>query len=312
MEGDPTEDILEEAGLVIETRQVENDLQEFDVSGSTHRHRKLLHSIGGSWDSHNKVWTFKDQNPTFLISDALVRSTQSDSALTDSDAKTSKPHYHGHRQRLRDRFIAAPPENLPDYELLELLLFYSVPRIDVKPLAKQLIERFGSFGAVFAAEPERLQEFDKISSASAIHLKAIREASLRLSREDINEQVVLSSWKKLIAYCRAGLAHETQEQFKVLFLNARNALIADEVQQRGTVDHTPVYPREVVKRSLELGATAFIMVHNHPSGDPTPSKADISMTKQVRDAAAGLGITLHDHLIISKNGYTSFKESGLL
>ena len=229
-----------------------------------------------------------------------------------ADGEKKKPHYHGHRSRLRERFLATEGNALPDYELLELLLFHSIPRVDVKPLAKRLIERFGSLAAVLAAPPERLMEEDGLKETSVVLLKAVRESGLRMGREEIMERPVMSSWDALIEYCRAAMAHEDTERFRVLFLNRKNALIADEVQQKGTVDHTPVYPREVVKRALELGATALILVHNHPSGDPEPSRPDIDMTKEVRDAAVALGIVLHDHVIVSRSGYTSFKSLGLL
>ncbi len=222
------------------------------------------------------------------------------------------PHYLGHRQRLRRRFLADEGASLPDYELLELLLFHAIPRIDVKPLAKALIDRFGSLAGVLAADPDRLAEFDRVSETTVGLLKAVRTAGLRMAREDVSERPVLSTWKALIAYCRAAMAHEDTEHVRILYLNRKNMLIADEVQQKGTVDHTPVYPREVVKRALELGATALIMVHNHPSGDPTPSRADIDMTAEVAEAGEKLGIVLHDHIIIARSGHASLKSMGLL
>ncbi len=206
----------------------------------------------------------------------------------------------------------AGADALPDYEMLELLLFQAQPRRDMKSLAKRLLKKFGSFSATISAEPADLKEVDGVGEAVVVTLKTVQAAALRLSREEIMNQPVLSSWNKLIAYCRAAMGHQKNEHFRILFLNRQNALIADEVQQTGTVDHTPVYPREVVKRALELGATAIIMVHNHPSGDPTPSKADIEMTKEVEDAGAKLSIVLHDHLIMTKSGHSSFKEMGLL
>lgn len=201
---------------------------------------------------------------------------------------------------------------LPDYELLELLLFQSIPRRDVKPLAKQLIGRFGSFAAVLGAEAQALAEIPEVTSQTIVHLKAVREAGLRLARAEAMAAPVIGSWDKLMDYCRAQMAHETVEQFRLLFLDRKNRLIADETHQKGTVDHTPVYPREVVRRALELRASAIIMVHNHPSGDPTPSKGDIEMTHEVRDACEKLGIQLHDHLVIAKTGHASFKSLGLL
>ncbi len=201
---------------------------------------------------------------------------------------------------------------LPDYELLELLLFHSIPRQDVKPLAKTLIQRFGSLGGVLAASPERLAEQPSIKESTVVLLKVVRQAAMRLGREEVIERSVLTSWDALLTYCRATMADEDTERFRVLFLNRKNVLIADEIQQKGTVDHTPVYPREVVKRALELGATALILVHNHPSGDSEPSRADVDMTRAVRDACSGVGVVLHDHVIVSKAGHVSFKSMGLL
>ncbi len=223
-----------------------------------------------------------------------------------------KPHYHGHRQRLRERFLKGGAEALADYELLELVLFQAIPRGDVKPVAKALLERFGGFAAVIGAEPNALGQVPGIGEAAIVALKAVRAAALRMSFEEVQERPVIASWDKLLAYCRAALAHEKTEQFRVLFLDQKNGLIADEVQQTGTVDHTPVYPREVVKRALELGASAIIMVHNHPSGDPTPSEADIEMTEEVERAAAALGVALHDHVVIGKKGHASMRSLGLI
>lgn len=201
---------------------------------------------------------------------------------------------------------------LPDYELLELALFAAIPRRDVKPLAKTLIARFGSFADVIAAAPERLMEVDGIGEATVTALKVIQAAALRLSRSQVLNRPALSSWAALIDYCTAAMAREANEEFRILFLDRKNVLIADEVQARGTVDHTPVYPREIVKRALELGASAFILVHNHPSGDPTPSQADIAMTREIANAAKALKIALHDHLVIGRKGHVSFKAMGLL
>ena len=223
-----------------------------------------------------------------------------------------KPHYAGHRQRLRERFLKAGPDALSDYEMLELILFPALPRRDVKPLAKGLLGRFGSFAEVISAEPRELTEIEGVGIGVVAALKTVQAAAIRLSREEVMKRPVLGNWDKLIRYCRASMAFGKIERFRILFLNRQNILIADEVQQEGTIDHTPVYPREVVKRALELGATAIIMVHNHPSGDSTPSKADIDMTKEVRDTGARLGILLHDHLIMTKAGHTSFKEMGIL
>lgn len=224
----------------------------------------------------------------------------------------ARPHHADHRQRLRERFLAGDGEALADYELLELLLFHSIDRVDVKPLAKQLLADFKSFGAVLAADRRRLASYPRVNDRTCALFKAVREASRRMIRSEIIGRPVLSSWSRVVEYCRACLVDEPSEQFRLLFLNRKNEVIADEVQGRGTIDHTPVYPREVVKRALELGASALIMVHNHPSGDPTPSRADIEMTIEIRDAADKLGITLYDHIIVAKAGATSLKAQGLL
>lgn len=223
-----------------------------------------------------------------------------------------KPHYLGHRQRLRERFLTGGPEALADYELIELLLFQAQPRGDMKPLAKALIARFGSFAAVLAASPRDLAEVQGVKEASVVALKTVQAAALRMTRQELVAKPIINSWKKLVEYCHAAMAHQKVEQFRLLFLDGKNALIADEVQQTGTVNHTPVYTREVVKRALELGASALVMVHNHPSGDPTPSKDDIAMTKEVAAAAEKLGIALHDHLIIGRKGHVSLKSMGLI
>ncbi len=223
-----------------------------------------------------------------------------------------KPHYAGHRKRLRERLLKAGGDVMPDYELLELVLFMARPRGDVKPLAKALLKRFDSFAGVITAEPAHLAEVKGVGETTIGALKTIQAAAVRLVRDEVMDRPVLGNWQALIDYCRASMGHEKTERFRILFLNRKNVLIADEVQQKGTVDHTPVYPREAVKRALELGASALIMVHNHPSGDPTPSKADIEMTREVQAAGEKLGITLHDHVVVSKSGHSSFKAMGLL
>jgi DNA repair protein RadC len=223
-----------------------------------------------------------------------------------------EPHWLGHRERLKERFRDAGGDALPDYELLELLLFRSIPRRDVKALAKALIARFGSFGEVLTAPEERLREVPGIGAATATDFRLVVAAAHRLAKGELRKRPLLSSWSQVIEYCRQTMAFETREQFRVLFLDKRNGLIADEVQQIGTVDHTPVYPREVVKRALELASTAIILVHNHPSGDPTPSSADIAMTRQIVDVAKPLGVTVHDHIIVGKDGHASFKGLRLI
>ena len=228
-----------------------------------------------------------------------------------AETPEDKPHYHGHRERLRQRLVDAGAANLPDYELLEVILFASNPRGDVKPLAKQLLDRFGGFAELLSADPETLAGAG-LGLAGVAALKAAREAALRAMRSELCERPVVSSWDKLIEYCTAHIAHGKVEEFHILFLDRKNVLIKHEQQQRGTVDHTPVYPREVVKRALELQASALILVHNHPSGDPTPSKADIAVTKDIVRAAQPLGLTVHDHLIIGRGRHTSLRDLGLL
>jgi len=218
----------------------------------------------------------------------------------------------GHRRRLRERFMTAGSEALADYELLEMALFRALPRRDTKPCAKALIGRFGSLAGVLAADPAELKKLDGIGDVAVADLKLIRAFAERLGREQILGRQVLSSWSAVLDYCRTAMAHESREQFRILFLDKKNVLIADEVQQRGTVDHTPVYPREIVRRALELSATAVILVHNHPSGDPTPSDADVRMTRTIVDAARPLGIAVHDHVVIGRSGHTSFRTMGLI
>jgi len=223
------------------------------------------------------------------------------------------PHYAGHRERARERFRAIGGDALQDYELLELLLHAIIPHRDTKPLAKELIARFGSFSGVLGAAPQRLAEVKGLGETTITHLKVMQSAAQRYGRDRISkDQPVLGSWQALIDYCHAQMAYESIEQFRILFLDKKNRLIADEVQQVGTVDHTPVYPREVIKRSLELSATALILVHNHPSGDPAPSSADVQMTRAIVDVARPLGITVHDHLIIGSSGHTSMKALKLM
>lgn len=227
-------------------------------------------------------------------------------------ADAEEPHYHGHRDRLRARFSETGGDALPDYELLELVLFRSIPRRDVKPIAKELIRRFGSFAEVLAAPSGRLMEVDGIGESVLIDLKITEAAARRLAKGAVAKRPVLSSWTSVLDYCRAAMAFAEREQFRLLFLDKRNALIADEVQGTGTVDHTPVYPREVVRRALELSASALILVHNHPSGDPTPSAADIKMTRDIAEIAKPLGILVHDHIIVGREGHASFKGLRLI
>lgn len=223
-----------------------------------------------------------------------------------------KPHYAGHRDRLRRRFLTAGADSLADYELLELILFGAIPRRDVKPLAKQLLKQFGSLGGVLNAEAAQLSRRPGLSTASVAALKAAGAAATLMLREQVVDRPVIGSWTALLDYLTVALKYEPAEQLRLLFLDRKNVLITDEVQQRGTVDQTPVYPREVTRRALELHASAVIMVHNHPSGDPSPSTADIDITRQVADALRAVDIALHDHLIIGRAGHVSLRAEGLL
>lgn len=247
--------------------------------------------------------------------------SDSQAALFDHDEAPELPargerqlpsYIRDHRARLRERFLIGGPDALPDYELLELVLFRAIPRRDVKPLARALLERFGDFNGVLSAPASRLHETAGAGDAVVTELKIVEAAAHRLARSRVLQKQVVTSWDALLEYCQTAMAHRDTEQFRVLFLDRKNVLIADEAQARGTVDHVPVYPREVVKRALELNASALILVHNHPSGDPTPSQADIDMTEQIQVAADALGITLHDHLVIGKSRELSFRSAGLL
>lgn len=236
------------------------------------------------------------------------------------DKKQAKlPHYHGHRARLRERFLETGRLNgtsyghgMPDYELLEMLLATAIPRKDVKPLAKELIDQFGSLNDVLTTDPARLSKVKGISETAATTIRLVYTLAKRLGQKGIQDRHVLSCWEDVVSYCHTAMAHETREQFRLLFLDSKNHLIADEVQQVGTVNHMPVYPREVVKRALVLNATALILVHNHPSGDPAPSPEDIDLTKSLSHALAGVNIAVHDHLIIGKAGHFSFRERGMI
>lgn len=241
----------------------------------------------------------------------------SDAGASPITAEDGPPHYHDHRDRLRSRFLGGGPDALQDYELLEMILFPVSPRRDVKPLAKALLKEFGSLWAVLMAPPEKLRGFAAggvgLSTDRGIAVvRAVGAAALRAMKQEVMNRPVLASWQAVLDYCTAAMAHEPTEQFRLLFLDRKNVLIADEVQQRGTVDHTPVYPREVVRRALDLGASSLILVHNHPSGDPTPSRADIDMTREINRAADSMGIVVHDHLIIGKGRHASFKALRLL
>lgn len=232
---------------------------------------------------------------------------------TKPEAKPAEePHYHGHRDRLRERFLLGGPDALPDYELLELILFMAIPRRDVKPLAKELILKFGNLSGVLNAPIPELEKINGLSDNTITALKAMQAAAFRMLKQDIIKKPILNSWPRLMDYCAATMAHEKKEHFRILFLNKKNELIADEIQQTGTVDHTPVYPREIMKRALEHSATALILCHNHPSGDPRPSQTDIDMTKTIIAAGEPFQIIIHDHIIVSKNGTASFRNLGLM
>lgn len=283
------------------------------VSGNTLPHRAALRDAGGTWNRLDMCWEFTGADPTARLAAALQAAPTlgHNSGPGPGAPPPAKPHYHGHRGRVRERVLKSGAEGLEDYELLELLLFYAIERIDTKPLAKRLIERFGTLGDLFAADPAHLRDFD-IDQRTLVLFRALRESGRRLALQKVAKKPVLGNWQQLLDYCHATLAHEKTERFAILFLNRKNELIADEVQQRGTVDHTPVYPREVVKRALHHEASALILVHNHPSGDPKPSRDDIEMTREIRAAAEPLGITIHDHLVIGRKGHASFRSLGLL
>jgi DNA repair protein RadC len=232
--------------------------------------------------------------------------------MSPKDAsETETPHYAGHRDRLRARFVQGGIDALQDYEILELILFSAIPRRDVKPLAKSLITQFDGFAGVMNASINALTAFG-LSENTAVTIKLIQASAFHLMKQDLLNRPVLNSWSKLTDYLQATMAREQREHFRLLFLNKKNELIADEIQQSGTVDHTPAYPREIMKRALELNATALILAHNHPSGDPTPSKADIEMTKAIIQAGQPFAIVIHDHVIVSRNGVTSMRNLGLM
>lgn len=241
----------------------------------------------------------------------MSKTPQPDHSVSKS-ANNESPHFTGHRDRLRQRFLDAGPSAIPDYELLELLLFRILPRRDTKPIAKAMMARFGSFSEALTAPPKLLEEIEGLGPSAVTDLKIILAAAQRFGRDELPDRPILGSWSTVIEYCHRQMAFEAKEQFRILFLDKKNRLIADEVQQVGTVDHTPVYPREVIKRSLELSATALILLHNHPSGDPAPSSADVQMTKAIADVARPLGITVHDHIIIGRNGHASLRGLKLM
>ncbi|KZL21270.1 hypothetical protein PsAD2_00561 [Pseudovibrio axinellae] len=253
--------------------------------------------------------------PTLQAQGPLSEPTVPASPPPATQSKPSKPaskHYHGHRARLRDRFEDTGINGLQSYEMLEMLLFSSIKQGDTKPLAKELLAQFGSFAQVLAAPRKRLEEVPGCGPRTASFLKEMQAAAILYAKDQVVERDPLSSWSKVLEYVRAAMAHNDKEEFRILFLDKKNRLIADEVQQTGTVDHTPVYPREVTKRALELSACAIILVHNHPSGDPTPSRQDIEMTTKISQTLEPLGIVLHDHIIIAGSGHVSFRGLQLI
>ncbi len=250
--------------------------------------------------------------PSFVNRDRLSPEHAAGGGLVTGDDGAKRPHYWGHRERLRTRFLKGGHEPMPEYELLELLLFNAIPRIDVKPLAKRLLAEFGDLNGVIAASKHRVLQVDGATDWVYYHLRVVEAFGQRMAQAKVMQRDVVSSWEDLVVYCRTAMAHREVEQFRVLYLDRKNVLKADEEQANGTVDHVPVYPREIVKRALELNASSLILIHNHPSGDPTPSKSDITMTQRVRDACDTLGILIHDHVIIGKDKEYSFRAEGLL
>jgi DNA repair protein RadC len=368
---------LQRAGLELREHGERGNGSEYLLHGNTYANKELLRKYGGRWSRSRQGWVFESLEPIRDLATALPANDEAPpGGLADAPAaynverasrRFRRKHYHGHRERLRTRFLEAGPQSLPDYELLELLLFHSIEVKDTKPLAKGLLARFGSLGGVISADPRLFAEFDDLRENTGefaqyhafrsseayqlardaapearseearrwlayeesdegrreidlywarrhteILLKVVGEVLKRVLREEIKDRPVIGSWTALLDYLQVALAHEPIEQFRVLFLDRKNILIRDELQQRGTVDHTPLYPRELVKRALELGASSIIMVHNHPSGDPTPSRADIEMTRQVVQAMSAVGLTVHDHVIVGKNRHTSFKSQRLI
>lgn len=312
---------LAEAGL-----QLVRNGADWVVDGDTFPSRELIREAGGRWSGSRRRWYFRfdgDRAPPELSETAAQ-------PFASQGGPAPRKHFLGHRERLRERFREAGPTALADYELVELLLFFSIYRRDTKPIAKALIARHGGLAGLLAAEPAGYAECLDITPAAAdestgratvrdddlrftgVLLKAIHELLQRVLKEQIRDRPVIGSWTALVDYLQLAMSHDPTEHFRVLFLDRKNVLIKDEVQSRGTVDHTPLYPREVVKRALELGASAIIMAHNHPSGDPTPSKADIEMTRQVATALGAVDIALHDHVIVGRNKHTSFRSSRLL
>jgi len=273
----------------------------FVVRGDTFPHRETLQTLGGKWDRAAHAWVFDSaDDPSPRLAEALEPFA--------SGTSEERPHYWGHRQRLRERALAGGLEALPDYELLELILFGGIRRADTKPLAKTLLDRFGSLGAVLAAPEEELYGFERVNQQTVASFRAIRELAGRMARETVIDRPLLNSIDKVVDYCRARMAHSEVEEFRVLYLDQRNTLIEDEIQQRGTVNEVAAYPRQIMRRALNLGAVGLVLCHNHPSGNLKPSAQDIEITREIFHAADAVGITLHDHLIVGATGYTSLRD----
>ncbi len=310
-------DELEACGLLVRATD-----RGFVVSGETYRHHQALRRAGGHWQAEAKSWLFEDGEALATVA-ALIRAPASAGLAEQHAPFVDKPlahgtkHYHGHRDRLRQRFLEVGGEALADYELLELLLFFSIRTRDTKPLAKALITRFGSLAAVLAVESSRLAEIaefrdDQERRFTSVLLRLVREIDVRAQRAGLSGAPVIGSPEALEAYLASAFSHEAVEEFHALFLDTQNRLMRDECLGRGTVDHTPLYPREIAKRALELGAVALILVHNHPSGDPTPSPEDVATTRRVIEALEPLNILVYDHVIVGKGRQTSFRGEGLL
>jgi DNA repair protein RadC len=250
--------------------------------------------------------------PKFRMTGRLKADVAAGGGLVRGDDGQMRPHYWGHRERLRQRFLSGGHESLPEYELLEMLLFDAIPRIDVKPLAKRLLAEFGDLNGVIAAPESRLRAVEGVAPKVFYQLHLAQAFAHRMARAKVMQRPVLSSWDELMDYCKTVMAHRETEQFRVLYLDRKNNLVADEAQAEGTVDHVPVYPREIVKRALELNASALILLHNHPSGDPSPSNADVEMTDRIVEACRAVGITIHDHVVIGKEEDASFRQMGYL
>ncbi|MFZ5782335.1 MAG: RadC family protein [Pseudomonadota bacterium] len=307
--------------------RIQGGARRWRITGSTHLHRRLLREAGGIWNKVDQCWEFAGEDPTARLAAALEGLTLP--ALGGGYGEPASlapvpplrpppppqilaaPPRRERHLRMCERVLATGIEPLPDDELLELVLLYATDNADSRTLAGKLLDRFGTLGDIFAAEPAQLAEFHVEPRTLAL-FKSLREVGRRLAQRKVKDMPVLTNWQQLIDYCHVAVAHEKVEQFRVLFLDRKNVLIVDEVQQRGTIDHTPVYPREVVKRALALNAAALILVHNHPSGDPKPSREDIEMTREVKAAAEALGIAIHDHLVIGRKGHASFRSLGLL